>query len=536
MPYEYSQSQDRCCLDDLLHILKGPDGNCCDKITDALEYVRTHLEPVQSTGGNGNAPLSKKEIETRLRAGRKKRKSPFKSAFLGAPKLAFQAKGQTEEERVSLAEYKAALEFKPSPKSMKAEINKIKKLMVDGKFDEVTVLADNIVAAIAAQENAAERLLTFKAQFLPFMYAILGLSNNVLRKVVDYNLKVWGIAPATQIVQVIVTPHVGVKVPSWFPVPKNWEVVKEVGKKSLPRAGLVIAYEASKYWASQSHERLVDVPQVDYSLLPDFSGDGSVTSIVDPQQWQRLKQQGKIMTAPEHHGVYLGFGLISEVGPSTWCKHETEGLGFETPVGTVAKVCLTLATLHDFVTRAGNIPGGIAEIFRVKYDKAVLNTDNMNILKEQIKRALDMAFNPNWNYKLLQGNCQHWSSVVVTGDDTLGTQFCSLEDKLKREYIPIKIPSHAACGTEQCLVRPITDDGDVCATEIKRSRMPPFKRYCDLPSTSPVTGENWGYVTQDTLLGQGAKRAYGCVNPPLGTEGSKFYPCIEKGASRDDNY
>jgi len=45
-----------------------------------------------------------------------------------------------------------------------------------------------------------------------------------------------------------------------------------------------------------------------------------------------------------------------------------------------------------------------------------------------------MAFNPDWNYNLLEDNCHHWSSLVITGTTLSG---------LKKLFIILRISKYA---------------------------------------------------------------------------------------------
>ena len=318
--------QNRCCLIDLLPILKGRGGSddCKVNIQSALRYIHKHMRQVN---GEDDDP----------------RKA-------------------TPQQR-----YEKALAFKITRDELGPQVEQISALMRKGKFEEVTVLADKIIKDIAAEKDPAHRLLVFKRKFLPFMYALLELEDEDLTKVVEYNVKTWGIRPGTQILQVLVA--LGQKIPSWLPMMESSEEAEKLAKPML------------RAIFSSDDDSVDDVSYIPPGVLQDgyraLLRARRIKAAYDAagDRWAELKAKGQLVEEPpEHHAVYLGFGLVSEVGGSQWCKKEPGILhylpsGSEFQKGTIAKVCLTLSTLHDFVTRAGNIPGGVAEIFRVEYAK-----------------------------------------------------------------------------------------------------------------------------------------------------------------------
>ena len=154
--------------------------------------------------------------------------------------------------------------------------------------------------------------------------------------------------------------------------------------------------------------------------------------------------------ALQHHGVFLGSGLVCEVG-GKWCKTNASKTGF-------LDQCLSVVTLEDFVIR------GNGNIFAIEYDH--IDLDDMEVLRTQLTRALTMTDKADWNYNPFTNNCQHWSSYVTTGEAIINQ--CDLRMKKFKE-VKVEFPKSKTCENSSCSVVHRTVRGEVCASDPKSS-------------------------------------------------------------------
>ncbi len=160
----------------------------------------------------------------------------------------------------------------------------------------------------------------------------------------------------------------------------------------------------------------------------------------------------------QHHGVYIGFGIVAEVGHQ-WCKSQrTSGLSD----------CVGIVTLDKFVVNGGG------SIYEVEYPELNLQVDRwlspprgrsneakearkaetnaMGVVKEQLYRTLDMIEDHHWDYNPFTKSCQHWSSAAVTGDPTF---YQCWWGGATRRSSKLKLVKTKACQDRACSVLPV---------------------------------------------------------------------------------
>ena len=237
--------------------------------------------------------------------------------------------------------------------------------------------------------------------FIPFMHIIIQMSRGKLQKYIDYNLKIYGLRPATQIF---------------------------------------------------------------------YKGAFGLDNL-------------------QHHGVYMGSGLVIEVG-GKWCRSSD----------AFTDQCLSLSTLEDFLTRSQN-----GQIYQVDYES--IDLTNMSVLREQLTRGLFIAMQPEWSYNPFTNNCQHWSSFVVTSDPSF-TQ-CPIGG-LKTKTTPIDLKKSKACARLPCQIRNLTKKGKTC---FSKTHSGVRGKYCYLDEAST----EWDWVDE--------KKKYVCW------DGKKSKSCIPQDGS-----
>ena len=197
----------------------------------------------------------------------------------------------------------------------------------------------------------------------------------------------------------------------------------------------------------------------------------------------------------QHHGVYLGQGLVCEVG-GQWCKSTASGF---------LEQCLSFNTLYDFVLR------GKGEIFEVRYRDIDLGDKfnpggDLDILRAQLQRALQLTEQVDWNYNPFTNNCQHWSSYVVTGNARM-TQ-CEIQRRFTTHQLDLK--KAKSCQGKPCRMQYTTTDNHACKDSVQGGL---FGKWCKTDNSW-----GWGYVSQ-------RKPVYGCERGK-GNVRRLFHRCV----------
>ena len=120
-------------------------------------------------------------------------------------------------------------------------------------------------------------------------------------------------------------------------------------------------------------------------------------------------------------------------------------------MGSFLSQCLSINTLDDFVLR------GKGKIYKIIYPNIDLN--NMDVVRQQLSRALQMAENSEWDYNPFTNNCQHWSRFVTTSEKRMNQCDILASDYRVEE---IRIPKSRACESKSCDMWYTTKQGKYC--------------------------------------------------------------------------
>ena len=120
----------------------------------------------------------------------------------------------------------------------------------------------------------------------------------------------------------------------------------------------------------------------------------------------------------------------------------------------------------------------------------------MSVVRQQLKRALEMTENPNWDYNPFTNNCQHWSRYVTTSEKRMN-QCDILASDYKIEQIDIS--KSETCKSKPCDLWYFTKQGNYCT---KPSNSFLFGKYCYPNKSNPSEYE---YVSKNV------KPVYGCI-------------------------
>lgn len=207
----------------------------------------------------------------------------------------------------------------------------------------------------------------------------------------------------------------------------------------------------------------------------------------------------------EHHAIYLGFGLIIEVGTTLGINQAGD---IETRLNAGLSNLFKSSSLGiDFLDFL--IIRGQGEIHRVIYPKNVVNLDNADDIRKLLNRAIRAIENlEQWNYNIFSHNCQHWASSISTGKEE--SQFSQgrgpglgkiteqlvpsfIRDRcqfsqtdIRTERIPIEDFKSETCLDKQCKIYTHLGKGqyNIC-DQIKQSKNPMDRgrQYCTLRKT-----------------------------------------------------
>ena len=118
---------------------------------------------------------------------------------------------------------------------------------------------------------------------------------------------------------------------------------------------------------------------------------------------------GAFGTTAEHHGIYLGYGVVLEVSAETCASNLRPHRGYAPNL----KQCFGVSRLRNFGTAVG---AGQKPIFTILSD----DTRNEAVI-ERFDRALQLLreYREGWDYNILTHNCQHATNMVVTGKNIM---------------------------------------------------------------------------------------------------------------------
>ena len=223
----------------------------------------------------------------------------------------------------------------------------------------------------------------------------------------------------------------------------------------------------------------------------------------------------------QHHAVYLGFGLIVEVGaPTANCNIE---IGSNL---SAKRSCLGIDFLDYLIVR------GNGDIFRVIYPKEVLDLDDPIQIRLVLQRCIDgIEKLEEWPYNIFTNNCQHWAQIAMTGQENVGFSgmhqvecMLNLSDKVE-ERVPIEEYQSESCKDIKtgnplpCSVVNKTDKG-YCKGDVYRSLKNPLNKWCYIDSCSNNDPNCWDYVNKIEQL-------YLCKSPRKLRNGKeKYHVCV----------
>lgn len=118
---------------------------------------------------------------------------------------------------------------------------------------------------------------------------------------------------------------------------------------------------------------------------------------------------GAFGTTAEHHGIYIGYGVVLEVSAETCASNLRPHRGYAPNL----KQCFGVSRLRNFGTAVG---AGQKPVF------TILSADTGNAaIIDRFDRALELLreYDQGWDYNILTHNCQHATNMVVTGQNIM---------------------------------------------------------------------------------------------------------------------
>lgn len=202
-----------------------------------------------------------------------------------------------------------------------------------------------------------------------------------------------------------------------------------------------------------------------------------------------------------HHGVFIGEGLVVEVGAPSCLFRLVKGMPKEQ--------CLGMTTLKNFITDGANKKYA-RDIFRVKHGTAVDDDNDPAVAAEKLMRLRDLMLETGgaWNYRYLSSNCEH-AACKITRDrfesDQVNDFFGYETDST---YVPFERDVRGRPGTsdgcdDACYAREATEKDCFCADEPHKTLegwapkfMTPGKAWCDVDTKCAAKiGRDWDYVS-----------------------------------------
>ena len=192
------------------------------------------------------------------------------------------------------------------------------------------------------------------------------------------------------------------------------------------------------------------LPILEELVDPDKVSDRDLRYIINlnRQVWgispgtQILHRNGFISgSSIQHHGVYIGFGLIAEIGaPGVKCKktyHKTRSNWWA--LGVQKSACLGIQFLDDIVMR------GEGTIYRVVYPRRVIDLNSPAQVRDIWRRIIHaIETSEEWEYNIFFHQCQHWASLAAIGRSE-HTQWQCMFNPRERRIERIDIPQAPAC-------------------------------------------------------------------------------------------
>ena len=302
----------------------------------------------------------------------------------------------------------------------------------------------------------------------------------------------------------------------------------------------LIASRPDSYKKAGSPKPQIVKNQLDYSVSNKFN------KWVE-QLRKELEDDTFIVERPQHHAVFIGFGLVTQVGHGDWCRERTSILRkaktfkkfLEGSSAVAADLCLDVLMLYDFVVNRSD-DDNIYPLYKVVYKHPTL-------IKSRLKRALEMATNPEWAYDVVGGNCQFWASFISQGKPQM-TQVCRMDnettvkdmelvegfDDIKNKYAA-NLPKSKECRDEQCIVKYLRD-GLSCSNEPKTAnsicnKINPLAFFSERrekkegDAYSPFIDRYDEQLVGDIAnnVGKKAKKQYVCKGKG---DDQSFYPCL----------
>jgi hypothetical protein len=122
---------------------------------------------------------------------------------------------------------------------------------------------------------------------------------------------------------------------------------------------------------------------------------------------QPIYSTGAFGTTAEHHGIYVGYGVVLEVSAETCASNLRER-----PRSQFLQQCFGVTRLSEF---GKSVVSG-----QQQYHRILVDADNNEVLA-RFDRAIALLeeHRAGWDYDILRHNCQHATNMVVHNKDKM---------------------------------------------------------------------------------------------------------------------
>ena len=540
-----------CCLRDLLSILENSE-DYCETVDDILRHINTHLTPIRSIGGKAeefknnleelNTQLSR--LQTQRMVARQEDMAKLMSREWFLKKKIREADENIKKHFEHLRESRKYIYTKKYWSGIEGKFGaELRKALEYNQTMDAAKYLESLLPSLICPKGDEEKGVESWSKFLEYVCLLSKTEDyTAVTKTYDKILDNHSIA-YIKAINYLPENREQIEIIKGFLRDQEWKEIEKLVEEiiSVVNNNRISPEERLKEFKNKCFPLLIAMMFSEPQTFEAIKNYNTTRWGIPPCSGLSYPWAGGALGPfTYHHGLFLGFGLVFEIGPGLWCRPSIKnenllmkmlgkkvsevskyiGPSHKSKKGT-ANVCISPVSIKSFINDARHrlhikvLQTDNPVIKRLNYDEQEAKEGRaINIFQLKLFRLLASLLDPATDYRIFYQNCQHWVSYILRGTGSL-TQFEFIWKPVRWwkgetvKYDQVHLGRPQQCANENCMYRRVTLMGNVCIEKPYDSVNVPYAQEKFVCKTENGTEE----------VDFNADKKYGCVKD------KNFYPC-----------